>query len=148
MGEKSLKIVRCIDFIFLSTWAIFWTLRVFFPPIKSLTSNLWIILLIVDFIVTWVSRAYKPIERHLKQELLRFLLVVIPLYHTFLHRTRCPGLPFRSLHYPRQQGEPWRGLLQSRTGSIAVISFWDCGVKKVDLTACLKKDLIQLAHFV
>lgn len=39
-----------------------------------------------------------------------------------------------------------RGLLQSRTGNIAVISFRECGVKKVDLTACLKSGLLQLAH--
>lgn len=40
-----------------------------------------------------------------------------------------------------------RGLLRSRTGSIAVISFREGGVKKLDLTACLKKDLIQLYPF-
>ena len=39
-----------------------------------------------------------------------------------------------------------RGLLQSKVGNIAVISFREAGVKKVDLTACLKKGLIELTH--
>lgn len=41
-----------------------------------------------------------------------------------------------------------RGLFMSRTGNIAVISFRELGVKKVDLAACLKKDLIRLTYFV
>lgn len=41
-----------------------------------------------------------------------------------------------------------RGLLQSRTGSIAVISFREAGVKKVDLITCLRRNLIRLSHFV
>ena len=38
-----------------------------------------------------------------------------------------------------------RGLLQSRTGSIATVSFREGGVRKVDLPTCLRQGLIRLA---
>ena len=41
-----------------------------------------------------------------------------------------------------------RGLLRNRTGSIATIAFREVGVKKLDLTTCLRGGQIELAHFL
>lgn len=41
-----------------------------------------------------------------------------------------------------------RGRLERKDGWIATILFQECGMKKVDLGACLKKGLIQLATFI
>ena len=37
------------------------------------------------------------------------------------------------------------GVVESRAGSLAVIDFREAGVRKVDLTACLRKGLLRLA---
>ena len=37
------------------------------------------------------------------------------------------------------------GVVESRAGSLAVIDFGEAGVRKVELTACLRRRLIRLA---
>ena len=41
-----------------------------------------------------------------------------------------------------------RGLLTKREGTFATISFMEVGIKKVDLTTCLRQEKIWLTHFV
>lgn len=41
-----------------------------------------------------------------------------------------------------------RGLLTKREGNFATISFMEVGIKKVDLTTCLRQEKIWLTHFV
>ena len=41
-----------------------------------------------------------------------------------------------------------RGLLTKREGTFATISFMEAGIKKVDLTTCLRQEKIWLTHFV
>ena len=41
-----------------------------------------------------------------------------------------------------------RGVLQDRTGSIATIAFREAGVKRLDLSACLKRRQLSLAPFL
>ncbi|MDE7261881.1 MAG: ATP-dependent helicase [Oscillospiraceae bacterium] len=41
-----------------------------------------------------------------------------------------------------------RGMVRSRDGNFAVISFWEVGDKKLDLTTCLRMGKIELTHFV
>ena len=41
-----------------------------------------------------------------------------------------------------------RGLLTRREGTFATISFMEVGIKKVDLTTCLRQEKIWLTHFV
>ena len=41
-----------------------------------------------------------------------------------------------------------RGLLTKREGTFATISFMEVGIKKVDLTTCLRQEKIWLTHFI
>ncbi len=41
-----------------------------------------------------------------------------------------------------------RGLLTKREGNFATISFMEVGIKKIDLTTCLRQEKIWLTHFV
>ena len=41
-----------------------------------------------------------------------------------------------------------RGLMTKREGTFATISFMEVGIKKVDLTTCLRQEKIWLTHFV